>query len=122
MNISGIRNGQAVSFRLMYFPDTPIRTLDVQGRGQWLITGQSSAEMGVVMSGDHIHGHFVGDDFHPAEQPAAEFPRSCHLRDEQAGLSRSCATLSRMDAYEVVAWLIFALAVALAVGAMVPRE
>ena len=62
-NISGIKNGQAVSFRIMYFPDNPIQALDVPGCGEWLITGGASAEMGVVMSNDHIHGHFVQTTF-----------------------------------------------------------
>ena len=58
-NISGIKNGQAVNFRVMHFPDSPIQSVEIPGCGEWLITGAASAEMGVVMSGTHIHGHFV---------------------------------------------------------------
>ena len=57
--ISGNRNGHSVTFRMMHFPDTPIQAVDVPGCGEWQVTGYATAGMGVTMSGDHIHGHFI---------------------------------------------------------------
>lgn len=62
-NISGIRNGHSVTFRMMYFPDTPIHTFDAPGCGQWQVTGYAVAGLAATMSGSHIHGHFVQTAF-----------------------------------------------------------